>query len=219
VYLKPGVQSSTNTTQSHYISLTASFKETNPHQKLSLFLNPPPNQMTTLSLFPLLLLPLIIIITITLTIPSPAEAAGEGQWQLLQNNIGVVGMHMQLLHNDRVVIFDRTDFGLSNLSLSNGKCRNNPQEQVVKTDCTAHSLEYDVVSNTFRPLFIQTNVWCSSGSVSPNGTLIQTGGFNDGDRTVRTFNPCSNCDWQEFNTGLAARRWYVLFEIKLFSAF
>ncbi|PNX96010.1 galactose oxidase [Trifolium pratense] len=164
--------------------------------------------MTTLSLFPLLLLPLVIIITTTVTIPSPAEARG-GQWQLLQNNIGVVGMHMQLLHNDRVIIFDRTDFGLSNLSLSNGRCRNNPQEQVVKNDCTAHSLEYDVVSNTFRPLFIQTNVWCSSGSVSPNGTLIQTGGFNDGDRTVRTFNPCPNCDWQEFNAGLAARRWYA----------
>lgn len=163
----------------------------------------------THSLFPIhLLIPLIIIISTTVTLPSPAIAAG-GQWQLLQNNIGIVAMHMQLLHNDRVIIFDRTDFGFSNLSLSNGRCRVNPQEQVVKNDCTAHSLEYDVVSNTFRPLFIQTNIWCSSGSVSPNGTLIQTGGFNDGDRTVRTFNPCPNCDWQEFNAGLSARRWYA----------
>lgn len=161
----------------------------------------------THSLLPIhLLIPLIIIISTTVTIPSPAIAAG-GQWQLLQNNIGIVAMHMQLLHNDRVIIFDRTDFGFSNLSLPNGRCRVNPQEQAVKNDCTAHSLEYDVFSNTFRPLFIQTNIWCSSGSVNPNGTLIQTGGFNDGDRSVRTFNPCPNCDWQEFNASLSARRW------------
>ncbi|KAK7351740.1 hypothetical protein VNO77_11403 [Canavalia gladiata] len=135
--------------------------------------------------------------------------AGKGEWHLLQENIGIVGMHMQLLHNDVVVILDRTDFGFSNLTLPEGRCRNNPREMVVQTDCTAHSLEYDVASNTFRPLFVQTNVWCSSGSVSPDGTLVQTGGFNDGDRTVRTFNPCHSCDWQEFDGGLAARRWYA----------
>ncbi|KAI4321636.1 hypothetical protein MLD38_034997 [Melastoma candidum] len=71
-------------------------------------------------------------------------------WQLLQENIGVVGMHAQLLHNDRVVIFDRTDFGMSNLSLPEGKCRYDPAETALKVDCTAHSIEYDVASNTFR---------------------------------------------------------------------
>lgn len=116
---------------------------------------------------------------------------------------------MQLLHNDRVIMLDRTDFGFSNLTFPNGKCRNNPHEMVVKTDCTAHSLEYDVASNTFRALFVQTNVWCSSGSVSPDGTLVQTGGFNDGDRTVRSMAPCGTCDWRELNNGLAARRWYA----------
>lgn len=155
-----------------------------------------------------LLIPLLLLHTL-LSPPSPAEAAGKGQWQLLQKNIGIVGMHMQLLHNDRVVMLDRTDFGFSNLTFPNGKCRNNPREIVVKTDCTAHSLEYDVASNTFRPLFVQTNVWCSSGSVSPDGTLVQTGGFNDGDRMVRTFAPCATCDWREVNNGLAARRWYA----------
>ncbi|XP_027356986.1 aldehyde oxidase GLOX-like [Abrus precatorius] len=154
----------------------------------------------------LFLVPLLL--HILLSTPSPAEA-DNGQWQLLQENIGVVGMHMQLLHNDRVVVLDRTDFGFSNLTLPKGRCRNNPKEMVVQTDCTAHSLEYDVVSNTLRPLFVQTNVWCSSGSVSPDGTLVQTGGFNDGDRAVRTFNPCGTCDWEEVNNGLAARRWYA----------
>ena len=29
----------------------------------------------------------------------------------------------------------------------------------------AHSIIYDVPSNSFRPLFVQTNAWCSSGVV------------------------------------------------------
>ncbi|WCJ35141.1 glyoxal oxidase-related protein [Euphorbia peplus] len=139
---------------------------------------------------------------------SQTEAAG-GRWQLLQNNIGITAMHMQLLNNDRAIIFDRTDFGKSNLSLPAGKCREDPDELVLKTDCTAHSVEYDVLTNKFRPLMVQTNVWCSSGAVTPDGKLVQTGGFNDGERKVRIFNPCSNCDWGEIGDGLKARRWYA----------
>ncbi|XP_068483023.1 aldehyde oxidase GLOX-like isoform X2 [Phaseolus vulgaris] len=154
------------------------------------------------------IIPLLIFHILLLAPPSPAEA-GNGQWHLLQESIGIVGMHMQLLHNDRVVILDRTDFGFSNLSLPNGRCRNNPNEMVVKTDCTAHSIEYDVAVNKFRSLFVQTNVWCSSGSVSPDGTLVQTGGFNDGDRAVRALTPCRTCDWREVDNGLSARRWYA----------
>ncbi|KAI9113252.1 hypothetical protein K1719_015777 [Acacia pycnantha] len=154
------------------------------------------------------LLPLLIPFLLSSLLLS-TEAAG-GRWQLLQNSIGIVAMHMQLLHNDRVVIFDRTDFGFSNLSLPFDKCRRNPNEQVVKVDCTAHSIEYDVPSNTFRPLFVQTDVWCSSGSVMHDGSLVQTGGFNDGERAVRVFSPCPTCDWQEQdNYALAARRWYA----------
>ncbi|KAJ7957834.1 Galactose oxidase [Quillaja saponaria] len=143
------------------------------------------------------------------SIPSPAYAAGGGQWQLLQPSIGIVAMHMQLLSNDRVIIYDRTDFGLSNLSLPDGRCRNNPNELAVKVDCTAHSVEYNVASNTFRALFVQTNVWCSSGAVTPDGLLVQTGGFNDGDRAVRIFKPCPDCDWEEKGSLLGASRWYA----------
>ncbi|KAK9164402.1 hypothetical protein Syun_005304 [Stephania yunnanensis] len=138
-----------------------------------------------------------------------SSTVGGQQWQVLQKSIGIVSMHMQLLNNDRVVIFDRTDFGLSNLSLPQNKCRNDPNEQVVKTDCTAHSAEYDVLANSFRPLMVQTDVWCSSGAVSPDGRLIQTGGFNDGERAVRIFRPCAGCDWEEIQLGLAVRRWYA----------
>ncbi|KAL0438864.1 UNVERIFIED_CONTAM: Aldehyde oxidase GLOX [Sesamum latifolium] len=138
-------------------------------------------------------------------------APGGGKWNLLLSNIGVSAMHMQLLNTDRVVIFDRTDFGPSNISLPNNRCRNDPNDLTLKVDCTAHSVEYDVASNSIQPLNVLTDVWCSSGSAMPDGSLMQTGGFNDGDRNVRVYKPCgdNSCDWQEFNAVLRQRRWYA----------
>ncbi|KAK6245507.1 hypothetical protein SCA6_008597 [Theobroma cacao] len=136
-------------------------------------------------------------------------SAADGRWQLLQKSIGVSAMHMQLLRNDRVVMFDRTDFGKSNLSLPNGKCLSNPTNTALPVDCTAHSVEYNVLTNEFRALTVQTDVWCSSGAIMPDGNLVQTGGFNNGTRRVRVFSPCSTCDWQEIPNGLAAKRWYA----------
>lgn len=135
--------------------------------------------------------------------------AGGGEWVLLQENIGITAMHMQLLYNDRVVIFDRTDFGSSNISLPNGKCRHDSRERIIKNDCTAHSVEYNVLANVVRPLMVQTDVWCSSGAVAPDGRLIQTGGYNDGERVIRMFRPCSKCDWEELGPALLVRRWYA----------
>ncbi|GLU04543.1 hypothetical protein SLE2022_216820 [Rubroshorea leprosula] len=140
-------------------------------------------------------------------------SAVGGQWQLLQKSIGISGMHMQLLNNDKVIIFDRTDFGKSNLSLPDGKCRNDPHDTALTVDCTAHSVEYNVPVNTFRALTVQTDVWCSSGALMPDGRLVQTGGFNDGERRVRIFTPCESCDWVEIENGLAARRWYATNQI------
>ncbi|MFS7972306.1 putative glyoxal oxidase, galactose oxidase/kelch, beta-propeller [Helianthus anomalus] len=112
-------------------------------------------------------------------------------------------MHMQLLTNDRVVMYDRTDFGVSNMSLPNGKWRPN------STDCSTHSVEYDVVSNTIRPLMVLTNVWCSSGTLMPDGRLVQTGGWADGYRRVRIYKSCSTCDWKEIPNRLNQQRWYA----------
>ncbi|WVZ19367.1 hypothetical protein V8G54_006689 [Vigna mungo] len=161
----------------------------------------------------LFLLPTIffhLLLLFSLTLPFPSQAS-NAKWQILQKSIGIVAMHMQLLNNDRIIIFDRTDFGSSNLTLPNGNCRHDNSEIVVKTDCTAHSIEYDVASNTFRALFVQTDVWCSSGGAVADGTLIQTGGYNDGDRKIRSFAPCEtgqDCEWQETDHALAVRRWY-----------
>ncbi|KAH6796318.1 hypothetical protein C2S51_037304 [Perilla frutescens var. frutescens] len=44
-----------------------------------------------------------------------------------------------------------------------------------------------------------------------DGSLMQTGGFNDGEHNVRTFKPCTDnsCDWQEFSNVLSHKRWYA----------
>ncbi|KAK7409930.1 hypothetical protein VNO78_00340 [Psophocarpus tetragonolobus] len=163
---------------------------------------------TTLVLLPsffFLFFHLLLLFSVTLPFTTQAWNA---QWQLLHNSIGMVAMHMQLLHNDRLIIYDRTDFGLSNLTLPNGICRHDPSDKILKTDCTAHSLEYDVATNTFRALFVQSDVWCSSGAAIADGSLIQTGGYNDGERKIRSFSPCETCEWQETDNALVVRRWY-----------
>ncbi|XP_058003823.1 aldehyde oxidase GLOX isoform X2 [Hevea brasiliensis] len=142
---------------------------------------------------------------------TPSYAGRQGEWCLLQSNIGITAMHMQLLHDDKVVIFDRTDFGKSNISLPGGRCRNDNKDMALGVDCTAHSILYDIATNSYRALMVQTDTWCSSGAVVSNGTLVQTGGYNDGDHVIRTFTPCFNeiCDWTEFKNYLSQRRWYA----------
>ncbi|GKV07356.1 hypothetical protein SLEP1_g19148 [Rubroshorea leprosula] len=139
----------------------------------------------------------------------------SGKWQFLHSSVGISAMHMQLLHNNEVIIFDRTDFGPSNLTLPGGRCRFDANDNALQVDCTAHSILYDIHTNRFRPLMVQTDTWCSSGSVLPNGTLVQTGGYNDGDHAIRTFTPCAagNCDWVEFPSYLLERRWYATNQI------
>ncbi|KAJ7943533.1 galactose oxidase [Quillaja saponaria] len=147
---------------------------------------------------------------VEIALPSSFHPTG-GHWVLLQPSVGVSAMHMQVMKNNKVIIFDRTDFGPSNLSLPRGNCRHDPNDTALKVDCTAHSLLYDIALNTFRPLTVQTDTWCSSGAVSPNGTLIQTGGYNDGINKLRTFTPCDDdqCDWTELPETLTNKRWYA----------
>ncbi|CAK7326120.1 unnamed protein product [Dovyalis caffra] len=44
-------------------------------------------------------------------------------------------------------MFDRTHFSYWNLSLPKRKCRYDIGEEVYKIDCTAHFIEYDVLTN------------------------------------------------------------------------
>ncbi|XP_057793790.1 aldehyde oxidase GLOX-like [Salvia miltiorrhiza] len=160
--------------------------------------------------------PLILCFLLLRHLPLLAlAAAAPGKWDLLLSDIGISAMHMQLLHTDRVVMFDRTDFGPSNISLPNGQCRRDPADTALPLDCTAHSVEYDVAANSIRPLMVQTDVWCSSGALVPDGTLVQAGGYNDGDHAVRMYKPCKDhsCDWHEITAGLTRRRWYATSQI------
>ncbi|KAL6870894.1 hypothetical protein ACP4OV_014742 [Aristida adscensionis] len=138
------------------------------------------------------------------TPPPPPPAAMAGEWQLLHANIGVSAMHMQLLPGDFVLMFDRTDTGPSNISLAElSPCAATADG----ADCTAHSVLLDLRSNVLHPYPLATNPWCSSGALLPNGTLLQTGGFADGDRVARLFTPAAG--WTELPSALAARRWYA----------
>ena len=90
-----------------------------------------------------------------------------------------------------------------------------PRSEFSRWTCIAHSLEYDVTTNTIKPLFIQTGIWCSSGTIMPNGQFVQTRGFNDGEMSVRVFKPYPTFDWEEIENGLAAQRWYATNHILL----
>ncbi|CAN1187666.1 Aldehyde oxidase GLOX [Linum perenne] len=154
--------------------------------------------------------PLLLSLIITL-LPSSSQSTATGNWVLLHKSIGISAMHMQVLRNNKVIMFDRTDFGNSNISLPDGKCRFD--ERLSPVDCSAHSVLYDVASDSIRPLLLQTNTWCSSGSLDADGVLIQTGGHGEGEKVIRAFRPCEDehdsCDWIElYDTSLMNRRWY-----------
>ncbi|KVH91775.1 aldehyde oxidase GLOX-like [Cynara cardunculus var. scolymus] len=157
----------------------------------------------------------LIIILFLLTVPPSSSALmptkqqpddhldlTKGKWKLLKRSIGVSAMHMALLPNDRIITFDRTDFGPSNITFSFEKCP-------LESDCYAHSVEFYPSKREVRPLTILSDTWCSSGALLPDGVLIQSGGNNDGERVVRTFNPCDDCDWVENRNGLVSPRWYA----------
>lgn len=149
------------------------------------------------------------------------DAAGQlavkvGRWNLLVEKGGVSAMHMATTYKNTVVMFDRTNFGPSQLMLPNGTCRDNPQDQYLTHDCWAHSIEYNIATNTIRPLMIFTDTWCSSGAFAANGTLVHTGGWRDGATDIRYFVPCSDasCDWDNSEpVKLLAERWYAANQI------
>ncbi|KAI3946338.1 hypothetical protein MKW98_010462 [Papaver atlanticum] len=134
------------------------------------------------------------------------ETVTTGNWELLKESIGISAMHTQLLPNDRVIMFDRVDFGQSNISLPEERCRKLADGRI---DCSAHSVELNLLNQDVRPLTVLTDTWCSSGSLASDGMLIQSGGSNDGEHAVRTFRPCADCDWVEDQKGLVVPRWYA----------
>lgn len=142
---------------------------------------------------------------------SSVESALEGSWELLVENGGVSAMHMTLTPANTVIMFDRTDYGPSQIKLSGGRCRSDALDLALTTDCYAHSVELDLATNALRPLEVLTDTWCSSGASLADGRLVSTGGWNDGGQSIRIFTPCNNkaCDWNELSSQLAKPRWYA----------
>eukprot|EP01018_Ginkgo_biloba_P038391 Gb_22122 [translate_table: standard] len=154
---------------------------------------------------------ILLVAVYQVELAGAAETVKPGRWDLLVPNGGVSAMHMATTHLNTVVMFDRTNFGPSQLLLGNGRCRDNPKDLALTHDCWAHSIEYNIGTNEVRPLMVFTDTWCSSGAFAENGTLVQTGGYRDGAKTIRNFNPCGNsmCDWNELEPGkLSDKRWY-----------
>ncbi|XP_027358708.1 aldehyde oxidase GLOX-like [Abrus precatorius] len=142
----------------------------------------------------------------------------KGQWQLLLNSTGVVGMHMALTYKNTVIMFDQTGAGQSNYQLHkrfNGSRCTRSHNDLLDSTCYAHSVEYDISANNVRPLRLDTDPWCSSGSFLSNGTVLQTGGYGNGAKRVRLYRPCGNhqCDWIQTKKSLSDERWYASSQI------
>ncbi|GLT37521.1 hypothetical protein SLA2020_118320 [Shorea laevis] len=146
-----------------------------------------------------------------------AVAQLPGKWELLVSNAGIASMHTAVTRFNTVVLLDRTDIGPSRKMLPKGHCRYEPRDAVLKRDCYAHSVLFDLQTNEIRPLMILTDTWCSSGQFLPDGTLLQTGGDMDGFKKIRKFEPCEaggTCNWVELrDVELANGRWYATNQI------
>ncbi|KAH9323358.1 hypothetical protein KI387_017997, partial [Taxus chinensis] len=134
----------------------------------------------------------------------------KGRCDLLLENFSVSAMHMTLLHTNKVLIFNQTLVGPSQITRTDPSC--NKTSSPATEDCWVHSIEYDIASNMVRPLHIIIDTFCSSGSFASNGTLVQTSGWINGDRVTRYFTLCSDSsyDWIDSPTLLSSRRRYAL---------
>ncbi|KAK9766187.1 hypothetical protein K7432_004923 [Basidiobolus ranarum] len=146
---------------------------------------------------------LSVIATALLTVNGQIDK--DGQWDLIGHS-GVSAMHMALTHTNHVIILDRVQKA-SKLYLPNGDF--------------AWGSEYDLETNTVRPLDLKSNTFCSAGGFLPDGTLINVSGsqgrrkIQEGFNGIRSFKPCPNqlCDFnQDFNITLDSKRWYPTVE-------
>ncbi|XP_024395291.1 aldehyde oxidase GLOX [Physcomitrium patens] len=137
---------------------------------------------------------------------------GQGTWQMLQRNAGVSAMHTAVTRFDTAIMLDRTNIGPSQIRLPGKRCRKQPLERFSKIDCYAHSVMFNPANGAVRPLYVQTDTWCSSGQFMSNGVMVQTGGDFEGNKKIRTLAPCSargTCDWVETAQELTRGRWYA----------
>ncbi|RVW96246.1 Aldehyde oxidase GLOX1 [Vitis vinifera] len=136
----------------------------------------------------------------------------KGEWEVVSKDSGVSAMHLILMpKNNKAIMFDATVFGPSNIQLPKSeKCRPVPDSKTNEIDCWAHAVEYDIETAEVRPLKVLTNPWCSSGGLAADGTLVGTGGWKEGGKSVRLLSGCATCDWEDSPNALSGYRWYLM---------
>ncbi|KAK4520533.1 lumenal Hsp70 protein [Mucor velutinosus] len=135
-----------------------------------------------------------------------SEYAKQGK-MVQQGRTGVAAMHAVLLNERSILIIDKAE----------------ENEAKLDSGVSAFSSLYDIETNTYRTLLLETNTFCSAGGFLANGTFISTGGAESrgawkagrGHQSIRHFQPCSDdsCSWVEYPTGkMYSNRWYPTVE-------
>ena len=89
----------------------------------------------------------------------PVPTLPKGAFRVI-GNTGVTAQHIALVTPTKMLIIDRAEA--------------NPPK--LPSGTSAYTAEYDLVTNEYRVLEVQTNTFCSGGGFLPNGTLISAGG-------------------------------------------
>lgn len=79
----------------------------------------------------------------------------KGKWDIVSKNSGVSAMHIILLPNNKVIMYDASAFRISDIKLPNGECVPFKDKNTNKElqDCWSHGVEFDVFNKAkIRPL-------------------------------------------------------------------
>lgn len=91
----------------------------------------------------------------------------KGRWALVSENSGVSGMHVILLPNNKLIMYDASAFHISDIKLPMGRCVPfaDKRTRQLQQDCWAHGVEFDIKSGNIRPLKVfkklaSLQIWC-----------------------------------------------------------
>lgn len=94
-----------------------------------------------------------------------------GAWEVVKLDAGVSAMHLNLLPNNKLMMYDASAFHISNIKLPRGECLPFKDDKgVQQTDCWSHGVEYDVETNDVRPLKVR---YQSYNAISINAPYSQ----------------------------------------------
>ncbi|CAG8982159.1 hypothetical protein HYALB_00003251 [Hymenoscyphus albidus] len=153
------------------------------------------------------------------SLPTLATAALSGF-----RTVGTSGCTAQMVfvppHTNTVVFIDNyhENYGGPGYNLATG-AHSTTSYLYPGTSISVFGTEFDLTTNSIRPVKPLSNTFCSAGAFFPNGTMLnmsgaeQARGITQGFDKLRTFNPgpCQGTcktDWVELPTTLQVYRWY-----------